>query len=103
MLSIETTRRLGRPQRDSKRPRPLLVRFTSERDARKSLSKAYKLKSYPVQLYFSKSLNKEDQATRRKLLEKRYQMINNENVPKEELRIKGLKLMRNGVEVNLQN
>ena len=103
MLSIETTRRLGRPQRDSKRPRPLLVRFTSEWDARKSLSKAYKLKSYPVQLYFSKSLNKEDQATRRKLLEKRYQMINNENVPKEELRIKGLKLMRNGVEVNLQN
>ena len=50
---IETTRRLGRPQRDSKRPRPLLVRFTSELDARKSLSKAYKLKSYPVQLYFS--------------------------------------------------
>ena len=37
------------------------------------------------------------------VLEKRYQMINNENVPEEELRIKGLKLMRNGVEVNLQN
>ena len=53
-------------------------------------------------LYFSKSLDKEDQATRRKLLAKRYQMINNENVPKEELRIKGLKLMRNGVEVNLR-
>ena len=30
-------------------------------------------------------------------------MINNENVPKEELRIKGLKLMRSGVVVNLQN
>ena len=37
-----------------------------------------------------------DQARRRKLLGKRYQMINNENIPKEELRIKGLKLMRNG-------
>ena len=30
-------------------------------------------------------------------------MINNENVPIEELRIKGLKLVRNSVEVNLQN
>ena len=27
MLSIETTRQLGHPQRDSKRPRPLLVRL----------------------------------------------------------------------------
>ena len=70
MFSIETTRRLGRPQRDSERPRPLFVRFTSEWDARKSLSKAYKLKSYPVPLYISKSLKKEDQATRRKLFEK---------------------------------
>ena len=67
MLSIETTRRLGRPQRDSKRPRPLLVHFTSEWDARRSLSKAYKLKSHHVPLYFSKSLNKEDKATLRKL------------------------------------
>ena len=44
-LSIEATRRLGRPQRDSNRPRPLLIRFTSEWDARKCLSKGYKLKN----------------------------------------------------------
>ena len=36
VLSIETTRRLGLPQRDSKRPRSLLVRFISEWNARKS-------------------------------------------------------------------
>ena len=88
MLSIETTRRLGRPRRDSKRPRPLLVSLTSEWDARKSLLRTYKLKSYPVPLYFSKSLNKEDKATRRRLLEKRYQMIDNENVPKKNCELK---------------
>ena len=102
-LSIEATRRLGRPQRDSNRPRPLLIRFTSEWDARKCLSKGYKLKTYNAPVYISKSLNKEEQATRRKLLEKRYQMINVEKVPKEELRIRGLKLLRNGAEVNDQN
>ena len=85
MLSIEATRRLGQPQRDSKRPVPLLVRFTSEWDARKSLSKAYKLEPYPVPLHFSKSPNKEVQATRHELFRKRYQMIHNENVPKEKL------------------
>ena len=58
MLSIKATRRLGRPQRDSKRPMPLLVRFTSEWDARKSFMKAYKLKPYPVPLQFSKSLHR---------------------------------------------
>ena len=102
MLSIETTRQLGRPQRDLKRPRPLLVCFTSESDPGKSLSRAYKLKSYPVPLFFSKSLNKEDQATRRKLLEKRYPKINNENVPRGKLRSKGFKLVRNGIGANLQ-
>ena len=52
MLSFETTRRHGRLQRDSGKRRPLLVRFTSEWVALKILSKAHKLKSYPVPLFF---------------------------------------------------
>ena len=86
---------------NSTRPRLLLVRFSSEWDVRKCLSRAYKLKNYPSKIFISKSLSKDDQATKRKLLEKRYQLIS-EGVPREELRIRGLKLLRNGDEVEFQ-
>ena len=71
-LKIESTRRLGQPKADMSRPRPLLIRFATEWDARKCLSKSYRLKNYHERIFISQSLNKEDQATKRKLLQKRY-------------------------------
>ena len=44
-LKIDSTCKLGQPKGDKSKPRPLLVRFTSERDARKCLSKSYQLKT----------------------------------------------------------
>ena len=40
-LKIESTRRLGQPKADMSRPRPFLIRFSSEWDTRKCLSKSY--------------------------------------------------------------
>ena len=67
-LKIDSTRRLGKPKGDMSRPRPLLVRFASEWDARKCLSKSYKLKNYHERVFISQSLSKDDQATKQKLL-----------------------------------
>ena len=97
-FNIENTRRLGQYKKESTGPRPLLVRFSSEWNVRKCLSRAYKLKNFPSKIFISNSLSKDDQATKRKLLEKRYQLIS-EGVPREELRIRELKLLRNGDEV----
>ena len=100
-LKIESTRRLGQPKADMSRPRPLLIRFATEWDARKCLSKSYRLKNYE-RIFISQSLKKEDQATKRKLLQKRYEMINSDGVPRDEIKVNGLKLFRNGAEVIFQ-
>ena len=60
-LNIDSTRRLGKPKGDTSRPRPLLVRFTSEWDARKCLYKSYKLQSFHERVFLSQRLNNEDQ------------------------------------------
>ena len=49
----------------------------------------------------SKSLNQEEQILKRKIFKKRYDMINNEKVPRDELKIRGLTLERNGIKINL--
>ena len=72
----------GQPKADMSRPRPLLIRFASEWVARKCLSKNYRLKNYHERIFISQSLSKEDQATKRKLLQKRYERINSHGVPR---------------------
>ena len=63
-LKIYSNRTLGKPKGDMSRTRPLFVRFTSEWDARKCLSKSYKVKNYQERVFISKSLKKDDQATK---------------------------------------
>ena len=84
-----------------RRPRPLLVRLSSEWNARKCLAKSYKLKNFKEKIFISKSLNQEEQILKRKIFKKRYDMINNEKVPRDELKIRGLTLERNGIKINL--
>ena len=100
-LKIDSDRTLGKSKDDMSRTRLLFVLFTSEWDARKCLSKSYKVKNYHERVFISKSLNKDDQAAKRKL-QKRYEMINTDRIPRKEIKIKGLKHFRNGTEDTLQ-
>ena len=100
-LSICQMYRLGKANPQQRRPRPLLVRLSSEWNARKCLAKSYKLKNFKEKIFISKSLNQEEQILKRKIFKKRYDMINNEKVPRDELKIRGLTLERNGIKINL--
>ena len=84
------------------RTRLCFVRYTSEWDIRKCLSKFYKLKRYHERVSISQSLIKYDEATKRNLLQKRYEIINTVGMPWEEIKGKGLKLFKNGTEVTFE-
>ena len=99
---IDSTSRLGKAKGDIPKPLALVVRFTSEWDARKCLFKSYRLKHYHERVFISQLLNKDDQATKQKLFQKRYEMINTDRIHREKIKIKGLKLFRNGTEISFQ-
>ena len=88
-FNIENTRRLGQYQKETTRPSLLLVRFSSEWDVRKCLQ----TKDLPFQNLHSRPLNAH--------FLKRCQLIS-EVALREELRIRGLKLLRNGDEVEFR-
>ena len=96
-LKVDSNRELEKPKGNMSRPRPLTVRFTSERDARKRLPTSYKLKNYHERVFISKSLNKIDQATKQKFFQKRYEMINTDRITRVEIKTKGLKFLRSGI------
>ena len=91
-LSICQMYRLGKANRQQGRPHTLLVRLSFEWNARKCLAKSYKLKNFKEKIFISKSLNQEEQILKCNSFKKRYDMINNEKVPRVELKIRGLTL-----------
>ena len=54
--------RLGKIKFSERRPRPILLRLSSEWYARKHLAKADKRKNFQDKVFFSKSLNRDEQA-----------------------------------------
>ena len=89
-LEIDSNSRFEKPKGDMSKTRYLLVGFTSEWIVETIFTKFYMLKRYQERVSISQSLNKDDQATKRRLLQKRYELIKTDKRPKEEIKSKGL-------------
>ena len=99
---IADLKRLGKFDKDKKRPRTILLRLNNTWTARKLLAKAKQLKNFEgaTKVFISKSLNKEEQKIENKLLMKRRELINDGTTTKD-IHIIGLKLYVNGHETKI--
>ena len=100
-MSIKDLFRIGKRKDDSPRPRPIILRFHSTFDTRLILAKAYQLKTFNMPVFISKSLSTAEQVQMRKLLKKRHEISTNEGIPKNELRIRNLKLFHGPNEIKV--
>ena len=103
---VASTARLGKFNPTSTRPRTMLVRFRDKFTAEKTLARASMLKTftgtYKNEKYFayiSKSLSKEEQEKENAILRKRRDLIN-EGVKPENIKIRNLELIVNGVKTD---
>ena len=93
-------RRLGRF--DTQKKRPLLVSFKSIWDKRKCLALAIQNKLFQTdKILIVPELSPEERTIEKKLLAKRYQLIN-EGTDKSRIRIRNLKLFCDGIEVTVE-
>ena len=99
---IETVYRAGKKRNTdgSNRPRNLIVLFRSQWLAEKCISKGYMLKDHSIRVFISRSLTKEEQELEQHVLKKRAELIK-AGTPREQLRIRNLKLYKCGDEVNI--
>ena len=86
----------------SDRTRSLIVKFSYEWTARKCLTKGYKLRNYDYLVFINKSLSKEEVILEKRVLKKRWELMQN-GTPKAELKIKNLKLFHKNVELIIQS
>ena len=100
--NINLVKRLGPFNEQSDRPRSLIVKFSNEWNARKCLTKGYKLRNYDNPVYISKSLSKEEVILIKRVLKKRWELMQN-GTPKVVLKIKNLKVFHNNVEIIIQS
>ena len=90
-VEISECRRLGKNDKD--KSRPILVTFKNVWDKRICFSQALKSQLYKSdKILVLPELSPEDKIIEKKLLAKRYDLINNEGVDKKHLKIRGLKL-----------
>jgi len=90
--------RIGKYKEENKLPRRTLITFSSVWDRRKVVSNAYLLKNYNLQVYISPELTVADKAVEKTLMQKRWELIQS-GTDKKLLKIKNLKLYKNGEEV----
>ena len=100
-VSMSDCFRLGKFKQDSKRPRTILVTFASVWDKNKIIQNCAALKDYKHQIFISPELSASDQVTQRKLLKKRWQLIQS-GADRRDVKIKNLKLFNKGDEVNVE-
>ena len=90
-VEIPECRRLGKYEKG--KSRPILVTFKNVWDKRICFSQAFKSKLYNSDKFFVlPELSPEDKILEKKLLAKRYDLINNNGVDKKHLKIRRLKL-----------
>ena len=77
----------------------LIVTFSSVWDKRKVLANAYLLKNSPTPTFINAVLSPKDQEIEKKVLQKRWQMIQNGTASRQEIKIKDLKLYVHNKEV----
>ena len=98
---IMDIKRLGRFDKDRQRPRTILVTLKNIWDVRKIVAKSSSIRSYDKKVYISKALSKSEIEIENSLLKKRRELINS-GVEAKDLYIKGLKLFRGKVQVEMQ-
>ena len=99
-ITITDCFRLGKFKTENIRPRTLIVTFASVWDQRKVISQCFQLKSYSEKIFISPELSTEDKIKEKKLLNKRWQLIQS-GVERQQLKIKNLRLFNNQNEVHL--
>ena len=96
--------RMGKYNRNAKFPRTIIVRMSSNWELRKTIANTFKLKGYKTEtgnsLFVSRELSKGDLLTEKAILQKRYELINTDNIAKERIKIRGLKLFVDDTEQN---
>lgn len=97
-LHIDDMHRIGKFDKDNNLNRPLKVTLTSVWDKRKLVASASKLKNFSVPVYITSVLSPSEQTTQNALLKYRRNLIN-EGVDRSRLKIKGLQLFKDNVEV----
>ena len=100
--NINLVKRLGPFKEQSDHPRSLIVKFSNEWTARKCLTKGYKLRNYDYPVYINKSLSKEEVVLEKRVLKKRWELMQ-KGIPKVELKINNLKLFHDNVEIIIQS
>ena len=101
-LTIWNMKRLGSFKKDRNRPRTIIVTLPHVWDVRKVLSKAPLLKNYVSKVYLSKSLSHPEIVMENAILKKRRELIES-GIPKEALKIRSLKLLKDGEVVNIES
>ena len=100
--NIILVKRLGPFNEHSDQRRSFSVKFSNEWTARKCLTKRYKLRIYDYPVFINKSLSKEEVFLKKRVLKKRWEVMQNAT-PKAEVKIKNLKLFHNNVEIIIQS
>ena len=91
--------------KDRKHPRTLLVKVASAFtvDSGEALGNARNLKSFLSPVFLSRELDPKEQLIEQQVLLKRREIILKEGIDPEELKVRDLKLLRNGVVVLLKS
>ena len=83
------------------KPRILIIEFLTVWDARLVLTKAASMKNYHLpNIFINKQLNEKEKIIEKSILKHRYELIL-QGVPKMSLKIRNLKLYRDGSEVKI--
>jgi len=94
--------RLGKFNKDRKRPRSLLLTFSSVWDRNMVLQSAKSLSSFKDKIFLSPALSPAELEVEKKILRKRWQLLN-EGVEKKNIKIRSLKLLVDGKEIDVNS
>jgi len=101
-ITLTDSFRLGKFNKDNKRPRSIIATVSSVWDRNKILQNAFLLKDYSPSTFISPALSQADRILEKKILKKRFELINS-GVDKKELKIRNLKLYKGKEEVLLSD
>ena len=101
-VSTADSFRMGRYKTENERPRSLVVTLTSVWDKNKIIQNSHLLKTYKNKIFISSELTSTERIVERKLLKKRWELIQS-GVARKDLKIRNLKLYKQNELVDTNN
>ena len=105
--NINSLRRLGKSlpkgSNERRKCRPSIVTSSNPLFMETCFARSHKLQNYDDPVYIKKLLSPDDQATEKKILAKRYDMIANQGKDKSQFKIKKLQLFYQGEKVEVES